>query len=355
MLAEQSGKEAGVVVAHFVADGLDALARPRQQSLCRFDPQPLQVMQRLVACGGLKAAHEIANAHAVLTGHVFKAELVGKVLFQPVLDLQNDHVLMKLLTAKTDSPRRVGATHFIEDVAGDGLGDIGAAEALDQINVQIAGRGRAARAIHVVGVGQVLFLIEQDLGIALGECAEKAPVGRRFLAVQQAGFGKPVDAGGFGAEYRAVGVLFAQPRQDLWVTLAEDFKIVPEGRDDDDVALAERALDRQGDVAEAADRKPVRADQARFEGGYQAIAQLLAVAQARQVEEILGLHDSGGKHLVRGQDAYAAQKSGVLDRHNRYSYMGKWSSNGWIVLFFARTVQPRYVGLLGRAPMMALC
>jgi len=35
--------------------------------------------------------------------------------------------------------------------------------------------------------------------------------------------------------------------------------------------------------------------------------------------------------------------------------MGKWSSYGWIVLFFAKTVQSRYVEPLGWAPMMALC
>ncbi|KPB16010.1 Unknown protein sequence [Pseudomonas syringae pv. syringae] len=45
----------------------------------------------------------------------------------------------------------------------------------------------------------------------------------------------------------------------------------------------------------------------------------------------------------------------MSDRHSRYSYMGKWSSNGWIVLFFAKTVQSPHVGLPEGASMMALC
>ena len=40
-----------------------------------------------------------------LPGDVFKAEFVGKVLFKPMLDLQDDHVLMQLLPAKPDPPR----------------------------------------------------------------------------------------------------------------------------------------------------------------------------------------------------------------------------------------------------------
>ncbi|RML93845.1 hypothetical protein APX70_01957 [Pseudomonas syringae pv. maculicola] len=82
---------------------------------------------------------------------------------------------------------------------------------------------------------------------------------------------------------------------------------------------------------------------------------MFAVAQTGQMEEVLGLHDGRGKHFVGGQDADAAQKSGVLDRHNLYSYMGKWSSNGWIVLFFVRRVQPPHVSFARSDSMMALC
>src|SRR5476651_1983175 len=75
VLAEQSGKEAGVVIADFIADGLDALAGAREQALGGFDPQALQVVQRLVAGGGLEAPHEVANAHAMLPGDILEAEL----------------------------------------------------------------------------------------------------------------------------------------------------------------------------------------------------------------------------------------------------------------------------------------
>ncbi len=75
----------------------------------------------------------------MLAGDVFKAKFVGKVLFKPMLDLQNHHVLMQFLPAKTDSPRRIRAAHFVENVAGDGLGDVGATEALDQVDVEVAG------------------------------------------------------------------------------------------------------------------------------------------------------------------------------------------------------------------------
>ena len=60
-------------------------------------------LQRLVAGGCLEAAHEVADAHAVFPRDVFEAELVGKVLFEPVLDLQDDHVLVQLLPTKTDA------------------------------------------------------------------------------------------------------------------------------------------------------------------------------------------------------------------------------------------------------------
>jgi hypothetical protein len=123
-------------------------------------------VQRLVAGGGLEAAHEVADAHAVVAGHVLEAELVGEVLFEPVLDLQDDHVLVQLLPAKADAPGRVAALHFVENVAGHGTGHVGAAETLDQVDIQVAGRGGAAGAVQVVGVGQVLVLVQRTLGSA---------------------------------------------------------------------------------------------------------------------------------------------------------------------------------------------
>ena len=100
VLTEQPGEEAGVVVTHFIADGLDALARTRQEPLGRLDTQTLEVMQGLVAGGALETAHEVADAHAVVARYVLEAELVGEVLLQPVLDLQDDQVPVQLLSAK---------------------------------------------------------------------------------------------------------------------------------------------------------------------------------------------------------------------------------------------------------------
>ncbi|MNY23049.1 hypothetical protein D3C86_1566970 [compost metagenome] len=62
-------------------------------------------MQWLVTGGGLEAAHEVADAHAVFAGDVFEAELVGEVFFEPVLDLQDDHVLVQLLPAESNPSR----------------------------------------------------------------------------------------------------------------------------------------------------------------------------------------------------------------------------------------------------------
>jgi len=139
VLPEQARKEVGVVVPHVVTDGLDAFAGGRKQPFGGLYAQALQVMQGFVACRQLEAPHKITNAHAVLASHVLEAELVGKVFFELVLDLQNDHVLMQLLPAKPDAAGGVVALHFIQDVACDGLGNIGATEAFDQVNVKVAG------------------------------------------------------------------------------------------------------------------------------------------------------------------------------------------------------------------------
>ncbi|MOA13994.1 hypothetical protein D3C78_1340690 [compost metagenome] len=139
MLAEQPGEEARIVIADFIADGLDALAAAGEQALGGFDPQPLQVMQRFVTGGGLEAAHEIADAHAMFPGNILEAEFIGEVLFEPLLDLQDDHVLVQFLPAEADPPWRIAALHFIQDIPRHGLGDVGATEAFNEVNVEIAG------------------------------------------------------------------------------------------------------------------------------------------------------------------------------------------------------------------------
>src|SRR3546814_4114964 len=93
-------------------------------------------MQWFVPRGGLEAAHEVADAHAVLPGDVLKAKLVGEVFFEPVLDLQDDHILVQFLTAEADSSRRVAALHFIQNVSCHSLGHVGAAEASDEVDIE---------------------------------------------------------------------------------------------------------------------------------------------------------------------------------------------------------------------------
>ena len=75
----------------------------------------------------------------MVASHILEAELVGEMLLQPVLDLQDDQVLVQLLAAEAHAPWRVVALHFVEDVAGHGTRHIGAAETLDQVDVQVAG------------------------------------------------------------------------------------------------------------------------------------------------------------------------------------------------------------------------
>ena len=144
-----------------------------------------------------------------------------------------------------------------------------------------------------------------------------------------------------GAQHGAAGMLFAQPRQYLWITLHEVVEIVPERREDDDIGIVQAAVDRQLDIAEAVHGLAVRAHQANFEHGLQAQAQLLAVTQAGEVEEILGLHQGRSEHLVNGQDADAPQRRGGLGKHHCHcSYRVEWSITGWIVLFFGDCVYP---------------
>lgn len=111
-------------------------------------------------------------------------------------------------------------------------------------------------------------------------------------------------------------MLLAQPGQYLWITFAQGIEIVPEGGDDNDVGIFQTTVYRDLHIAECVDRLAVGADQACFERGSQAVAELFAVAQAGEVEEILGLHEGGSENPVDGQDADAPQGRGGLVRHN---------------------------------------
>lgn len=160
------------------------LLRVLEHALGGLDPQSLQIVQRLVAGSGLEAPHEVADAHAVVAGDVLETELVGEVVFQPLLDLQDRRVMVQLLSAEADAPWGVAALYFVEGIPGHRLGHRSAAETLDQIDVEVAGGGDAAGAEQVVGIGQVLLLIEQHVREAFGEFSIEAPVGGRFLAIQ---------------------------------------------------------------------------------------------------------------------------------------------------------------------------
>ncbi len=211
MLAEQAGKEARVVVAHFVADRLDALARGREQGLGRFDAQALQVVQGLVAGGRLETTHEVADAHAVFACDILEAKLVREMRFEPFLDLQYAGVEVELLAAEADSARAVVALHFEQHVARHALGDVRATEALHQIHVQIAGRGGAAGAIEIVAVGHVLVGGELHPREASTELFGEAPMRGRFLVIQQPGRGHPERACRLSADRAALRVTLAQP------------------------------------------------------------------------------------------------------------------------------------------------
>lgn len=90
----------------------------------------------------------------------------------------------------------------------------------------------------------MLVLVQADLREAFGKAVEEAPVGGRFLAIEQAGFGQPEHTTGLGAQHRATRVLFTQPRQHLWVTLQQVVEIIPVGREDDHIGVVQAAVNR---------------------------------------------------------------------------------------------------------------
>ncbi|MCY1177041.1 hypothetical protein D3C81_1314340 [compost metagenome] len=100
------------------------------------------------------------------------------------------------------------------------------------------------------------------------------------------------------------------------VALAQRVEIFPERRQDDHVGVFQFAVDRQYHLAEAAHRLAVRADQAGFEYRLEAQAHLLAIAQAGQVEKILGLGKGRSEDLIGRQDADASQRRGVRGKHH---------------------------------------
>ena len=168
----------------------------------------------------------------------------------------------------------------------------------------------------------MFFLVEQHLGEAFGKFVEEAPVGGRFLAVEQAGLGHPEHPSGFAANRAAGSVAFAQPAEYLGVALAEGVEVVPEGRQDDDIGAVQGAIHRHAHIAEAVNWQTVRADQVDLEGRRQAHTLLFAIAQAGHMEEVLGLHQGRGEYAIGGENADAAQGCSWLNRHGYCSYKG---------------------------------
>ncbi|MCY1543231.1 hypothetical protein D9M68_790380 [compost metagenome] len=91
------------------------------------------------------------------------------------------------------------------------------------------------------------------------------------------------------------------------MALAKGVEVIPEGGQDDHVGGVEAAVDRDHDIAEAAYRLAVRADQVDLESRRRAESLLFAVAQAGHVEEVLGLHQGRGEYPFGGENADAAQ------------------------------------------------
>ncbi len=233
------------------------------------------------------------------------------MFFQPFLDLQHAGVQVQLLSTEAEAPGAVVALDLEQHVARHALSDVRAAEAFDQVHIQIAGRGGAAGTEQVVAVGQVLAGGELHARKALDELAGETPVGRRLAVVQQARMRHPEGAGGLAADRTACGMLLAEPGRDLRVAGRERVEVGPERRQDDRIGIFQCAVDRDLGAAEARDRIAVGAHQPRFERWGERAAQLPGQTQTGHMKEILGLHESRSEYAFGCQDADATQGMGV--------------------------------------------
>ena len=274
-------------------------------------------MQRFVAGGSLEAAHEVTNAHAVLAGDILKAKLLGKMLLQPLLNLQYGHVLMQFLTAEANNAGGIAALYFVQGIACDRLGYLASAELFDQVDGQIAAGGDACGAIDVVRIGDVFVLAQNYFGKALAEFLEKPPVGGRFPAIQQACRSYPEYSGRFGADQRTACMLGLKPGDDVRIALEHLVKIAPEGREHDQLwaECTERGVGSDAILAEAGHGQGIRGNDRGAKAGGQSLASAPAVAQTGHMEKILGLHQGRGDDAVSGKYGYLAQgRQGGVDK-----------------------------------------
>src|SRR6266850_768193 len=126
-------KERGILIADGVTDLLHGAMVALEKALGRGDSQLLQVDQRTVSGSLLKAANEIARAHADAMRGSLERERPVKILMQPllragdgvvgVLGFQRDDSEASLPCAGRVDEQRLGALH----------GNVVAAKFLDQI------------------------------------------------------------------------------------------------------------------------------------------------------------------------------------------------------------------------------
>ena len=83
--AEEVAEKCDILIPSGATDLLHAPMVALQQALCSRDPQLLQVQQWAVSGSVLKAANEVAKAHARVPGEGLERKAFVKVLVQPVL------------------------------------------------------------------------------------------------------------------------------------------------------------------------------------------------------------------------------------------------------------------------------
>src|SRR5262249_43407875 len=82
---EKGAEKRDILITDSVADLLHGAMVALQEALGSGDPQLLQVHQRAVSGGLLKAPDEIAEAHAHAPGSSFEGKTSTKILVQPLL------------------------------------------------------------------------------------------------------------------------------------------------------------------------------------------------------------------------------------------------------------------------------
>ncbi len=114
MSLEQRAEEGDILVAHGVTYFLHAALVAFQQALCGGDAQLLQIHERAVARGLLKATDKIPQAHADSPGRGFERKILVEIVMQPFL--RSGDALVTVLRLEWDEPESClpGARRFDE-------------------------------------------------------------------------------------------------------------------------------------------------------------------------------------------------------------------------------------------------